>query len=154
MAVYRPIMALGYAIIASVAAWCTLMSVLAWRAFADDKARARNGEDRIPELTLLALAALGGWPGARLAQVRLRHKTRKEPFRSQLATAGVWNGVFAAAVVGLVVLSPAAMQRSIHAAFQQAFAAIDSGGTEESQPPARSQLPRRFGPGSEAWVSR
>jgi uncharacterized membrane protein YsdA (DUF1294 family) len=60
------------------------MSLLAYAAFALDKRRAKAGEWRIPEATLLALALLGGSPGAKLAQARLRHKTRKEPFRSKL----------------------------------------------------------------------
>ena len=53
-------------------------------AFASDKRRAVAGEWRVAESTLLALAALGGWPAAKLAQHRLRHKTRKQPFRTCL----------------------------------------------------------------------
>ncbi|NTJ42139.1 DUF1294 domain-containing protein [Agrobacterium larrymoorei] len=49
-----------------------------------DKEAARNGEWRVSESTLLWLAFLGGSLGAVLAQQLLRHKTRKEPFRSNL----------------------------------------------------------------------
>lgn len=49
-----------------------------------DKEAARNGGWRIRESTLLMLAFLGGSIGAVLAQQLLRHKTRKEPFRSIL----------------------------------------------------------------------
>lgn len=49
-----------------------------------DKEAARNGGWRIRESTLLWLAFLGGSAGAILAQQLLRHKTRKEPFRSIL----------------------------------------------------------------------
>ncbi|MGV1752942.1 DUF1294 domain-containing protein [Agrobacterium sp. CG674] len=49
-----------------------------------DKEAARNGGWRVRESTLLWLAFLGGSMGAVLAQKLLRHKTRKEPFRSYL----------------------------------------------------------------------
>lgn len=63
-----------------------------------DKAAARAGRWRIQESTLLGLALAGGSLGAILAQRLLRHKTRKEPFRSllnliiggQLALAIAW----------------------------------------------------------------
>lgn len=49
-----------------------------------DKEAARAGEWRVQERTLLGLALVGGSLGAVLAQRILRHKTRKEPFRSLL----------------------------------------------------------------------
>lgn len=49
-----------------------------------DKEAARNGDRRVSESTLLWLAFLGGSAGAVFAQQNLRHKTRKEPFRSIL----------------------------------------------------------------------
>lgn len=81
-----------------VAAILLLVNVLTFLAFWQDKAAARAGEWRVPERTLLGLALVGGSIGAVLAQRLLRHKTRKEPFRSilaliigcQLALALVW----------------------------------------------------------------
>jgi uncharacterized membrane protein YsdA (DUF1294 family) len=53
-------------------------------AFAWDKHCARNGIWRVPERTLLTLAVVGGTVGVIVGQRALRHKTRKEPFRSYL----------------------------------------------------------------------
>lgn len=73
------------------------MNAAAFLAFAFDKRRARSGGWRVPEATLLKLAMAGGSVGAKLAQHRLRHKTRKQPFRRQL------NLVCTAQVVLLVL---------------------------------------------------
>ncbi|WP_309615379.1 cold shock and DUF1294 domain-containing protein [Salinibacterium sp.] len=57
-----------------------IMSVACFVAYAADKSAARAGRWRVPEVTLLLLGILGGWPGAVLAQQWLRHKTRKPSF--------------------------------------------------------------------------
>jgi uncharacterized membrane protein YsdA (DUF1294 family) len=49
-----------------------------------DKQRARSGEWRISEASLLGLAMIGGTPGAFFARSVFRHKTRKEPFSTHL----------------------------------------------------------------------
>ena len=56
--------------------------------FAHDKAAAREHRRRVPERSLLWAAVWGGI-GAWLACQMLRHKTRKEPFRTLLAAAGL-----------------------------------------------------------------
>ncbi|MEQ9036854.1 MAG: DUF1294 domain-containing protein [Silicimonas sp.] len=58
--------------------------VLTFGVFAWDKRSSVAGGARLPESFMLQLAALGGWPAAKLAQRRLRHKTRKQPFAAQL----------------------------------------------------------------------
>lgn len=64
--------------------WIAAASLLTFFAFAADKRAAGLGQRRTPEATLLLLAAAGGAPGGIAAQQILRHKTRKEPFRSLL----------------------------------------------------------------------
>jgi uncharacterized membrane protein YsdA (DUF1294 family) len=56
------------------------MSILAFLTFAWDKAAARRGGRRVPEATLHVLSLLGGWPGAFLAMLLLRHKVNKPGF--------------------------------------------------------------------------
>jgi uncharacterized membrane protein YsdA (DUF1294 family) len=67
--------ALGYMVAVNLATYAL---------FAVDKRRAIEGDRRLPEKQLLLWSALGGVFGATLAQQRLRHKTRKEPFRTLL----------------------------------------------------------------------
>ena len=48
----------------------------------DKSAAARGGWTRVPERVLHGLALAGGTPAALLAQILLRHKTLKRPFRT------------------------------------------------------------------------
>ena len=52
--------------------------------FWQDKQRSRAGERRVSESDLLGLALVGGSPAALLARHLFRHKTRKQPFTTQL----------------------------------------------------------------------
>ena len=65
-------------------AWTAFASLVTFLAFSADKRAAMEGQRRTPEATLLLLVAMGGAPGGVAAQQILRHKTRKEPFRSLL----------------------------------------------------------------------
>jgi uncharacterized membrane protein YsdA (DUF1294 family) len=56
-------------------------SVLAYVAYAMDKAAAKSRRWRIAEDTLHIWGLIGGWPGALIAQQRLRHKTSKTSFQ-------------------------------------------------------------------------
>ncbi|NJC05934.1 uncharacterized membrane protein YsdA (DUF1294 family) [Sphingomonas kaistensis] len=62
------------------------MFINAWTffRFRQDKQRAGRGEWRVSESELLSLAFLGGTPAAFAARHLLRHKTRKQPFSTQL----------------------------------------------------------------------
>lgn len=59
----------------------SIINVMSYWFYAQDKEAAQLGKSRVPENTLHILAFLGGWPAAWLAQQRLRHKTQKQPFR-------------------------------------------------------------------------
>ena len=61
-----------------------VLSIFTYLMFARDKQAAKNKSWRISENTLYILSLLGGWPGALLAQFQLRHKSRKQPFKSIL----------------------------------------------------------------------
>ncbi len=50
--------------------------------YAADKSAARKGNWRTKERTLHLLSLAGGWPGALIAQQKLRHKSKKQSFRS------------------------------------------------------------------------
>jgi uncharacterized membrane protein YsdA (DUF1294 family)/cold shock CspA family protein len=67
-----------------------VLSVITYSAYSGDKQAAESGRRRTPENTLHLLALIGGWPGAAIAQQRLRHKTAKQSFRSVY-----WLTVFA-----------------------------------------------------------
>lgn len=76
------------------------MSAVTFIAYWRDKRAAQEGRWRTPESTLQGLALLCGWPGAWLAQGRLRHKSSKRPFLVMFWTMVVCN------IVGLLWLAP------------------------------------------------
>ena len=59
-----------------------LVSLITYIMYAVDKSAAKNGTWRTQESTLHLLSLVGGWPGALVAQVKLRHKSKKQSFRS------------------------------------------------------------------------
>ena len=76
---------------------CGAMSLIAFVFFAMDKAAAADARKRIPELTLLTLAALGGGVGAMLGKMLLKHKSnakRKWHFTIILTTSVALQVVF------------------------------------------------------------
>ena len=58
-----------------------VVSVTTYGLYALDKQRARDGELRVPEVMLHFAELIGGWPGAFLAQRRLRHKSSKASYQ-------------------------------------------------------------------------
>jgi uncharacterized membrane protein YsdA (DUF1294 family)/cold shock CspA family protein len=59
-----------------------VVSLLLFCIYAFDKSAAMNRRRRTPEDTLQALAMLGGWPGALVAQKMFHHKSKKASFQS------------------------------------------------------------------------
>ncbi|MBC6980406.1 DUF1294 domain-containing protein [Caulobacter sp. 17J80-11] len=76
------------------------VNLIAFVAYAWDKQRAVARKRRVPERTLLFLAAIGGSPGAFAAQRICRHKISKRPFQAVFRMIVV---VQAAALVWAVV---------------------------------------------------
>lgn len=73
------------------------INLAAFHAFKADKDAAVKHQWRVRESTLLWLALIGGSSGAIAGQQILRHKTRKEPFRTLLRL------IVAAQAIGLGV---------------------------------------------------
>ncbi|MFM2262519.1 MAG: hypothetical protein RI959_1195 [Pseudomonadota bacterium] len=89
----KPVILLGYAVV----------SVLAFFAYAFDKAAAVRRGWRTQENTLHLLGLAGGWPGALLAQQLLRHKSSKPSFVAVFwVTVALNVGAFVAWHAGLL----------------------------------------------------
>ena len=87
-----------------VAVALAALNLATFLVFGWDKLAATNGRPRVPERTLLTLAALGGSPGALLARPVFRHKTRKQPFSAWLVLIVFVQA--AAIIAGLAVWWP------------------------------------------------
>ncbi len=90
-----------------VAGWIAFASLACYLLYAIDKRAARSGRrgthNRIPERTLLLLGLAGGWPGALLAQRRLRHKCAKLSFQVKFWLSAVVSIGTSIAVLALLV---------------------------------------------------
>ena len=64
-----------------VGAYVLALGALTYWAYVIDKRRAVEREWRLPEAQLHLMELLGGWPGAFLAQRRLRHKCSKGSYQ-------------------------------------------------------------------------
>ncbi|MFT5711306.1 MAG: uncharacterized membrane protein YsdA (DUF1294 family)/cold shock CspA family protein [Halioglobus sp.] len=67
------------------------ISLISFFLYAFDKAAAKDGAWRTSEGTLHLLSALGGWPGALIAQQVLRHKSKKASFRAAFRVTVIFN---------------------------------------------------------------
>ncbi len=85
---------------ADLATALVAINFAAFAAFGIDKAKAERGAWRVQESTLLLLALIGGTPGAYAGRQLFRHKTRKQPFSSQLFSIAVLQVVALGAMLG------------------------------------------------------
>ena len=77
------------------------LSVYGYLIFALDKKAAINGGHRMSERWLIVTCLFGGWPGVLFAQVKCRHKTKKQPFKTLM-----WLAIVANCAIFLVTMSP------------------------------------------------
>lgn len=80
-----------------IVGYLVTINLFALALFAWDKRRARRGQWRISENTLLGVAAFGGTAGAKIGQRWLRHKSSKRSFAREL------NALIVLQVIGTCV---------------------------------------------------
>ncbi len=83
------------------------LSILTFFVYALDKTAAKKGTWRTQESTLHLFALAGGWPGALIAQQKLRHKSKKKEFRflfwvTVLLNCGIFIWLFSATGSSLI----------------------------------------------------
>ena len=76
--------------------YLVIINICTFFVFLWDKVRAKEGEYRVSESSILLMAAIGGTPAAFLARSIFSHKTRKQPFGYILA------GIFVLQILGIV----------------------------------------------------
>ena len=84
----------------NIAAALIAINFIAFAAFGLDKAKAERGQYRIAESTLLLFAFLGGTLGAYAGRSLFRHKTRKQPFNSNLFSIAVLQVLALGGLIG------------------------------------------------------
>jgi uncharacterized membrane protein YsdA (DUF1294 family) len=80
------------------ATWLLSWSIVALVLYAFDKLQARRGEPRVlrvPEVVLHGVALIGGFPGAWIGMLLLRHKTRHQVFWTVLIVSTLAHAVLA-----------------------------------------------------------
>lgn len=121
-----------------VTAYAAGVNIGSYGLFWYDKHQAINRGWRVPEKTLQMSALAGGWIGGMLAMHHFRHKTRKEPFRSEYFSCIALNVVGAGAAAYAMVRGGGTANL---ATLQQAMRATPSA-RQFSPPPTRHKRRR------------
>ena len=75
-------------------AWLLAWSLVDLGLYGYDKAQAKIGGGRVPEIVLHITTLIGGWPGAWIGRYAFRHKTRKPAFLVVLIISTLlWLGI-------------------------------------------------------------
>lgn len=90
-------------LVAAAAVWLLAINLAGGALFLRDKLAAVRGDWRVPERVLLILAGLGATPAVFALTRLIRHKTRKQPFRTLLFAIAALQ-LFAVAAVAIAVL--------------------------------------------------
>ncbi|MEP2723044.1 DUF1294 domain-containing protein [Roseibium sp.] len=85
---------------ANIATYLIAINLVAFAGFGIDKMLAEANSRRISEAALLQLAFIGGTLGAYAGRQMFRHKTRKQPFSSELHGIAGFQGIALAALAG------------------------------------------------------
>jgi uncharacterized membrane protein YsdA (DUF1294 family) len=80
--------------------WLAAWSIVGFAFYGIDKASARGGGWRVPEVVLHALAFVGGVAGCWLGMFFFRHKTQHVEFKLALIVATIVHGALALSVLG------------------------------------------------------
>lgn len=78
-------------LLAQVAFWYLLISLVTLGVYVKDKRAAKTGRRRTQETTLHLLSLAGGWPGAFIGMGFVRHKSQKLAFKWMLGLTAVIN---------------------------------------------------------------
>ena len=90
------------------------LSAITYGIYAHDKHQAVSAGWRVPESTLHLAELLGGWPGALLAQRRLRHKCSKVTYQIVF-----WSIVILFQIAAVDVILGQRMSRALLALINQ-----------------------------------
>lgn len=80
--------------------WLAAWSIVGFVFYGLDKANARGGNWRVPEVVLHALAFVGGVAGCWLGMLIFRHKTQHTEFKLALIVATIVHGALALTLLG------------------------------------------------------